>query len=132
MERRRQIRHAVYAVVAVDAAVISVAVLLSRSLTVTLVSGICLPVLLILNLLILRHKLRVTVKARPERLAAGRPRRFSVYACSALFLLGTTYGLLMVSHGQLPRATLALLLVPLSLGVYCLRAGYRARSRKPN
>jgi predicted MFS family arabinose efflux permease len=129
VERRQQIRRAVFAMVAVDAVVVLVVVLLSRLFTVMLLAALCLPALLIFNFLFLRYKLRVVGQAPTEERAAGHSHRFSVYACSAIFFAGTLYGVLMISQGELPRTALPLLLVPLSLAVYCLRRARRAGVR---
>jgi len=131
MERGQQIRRAVYGMVGIDAAVVLIVVLLSRLVTVTLLSAVCVPALLIFNFLFVRYKLRVVGQAPAEERAASHSQRFSVYACSAIFFVGTIYGLWMISLGQLPRTILPLLLVPLSLGVYCLRTGLRSEARKP-
>lgn len=132
MERRQQIQRAVYAMVAVDAAVILVAVLLSRLFTLTLLAAVCLPALLLFDFLFLRYKLRVVGQAPTEGRAAGHSHKFSVYACSAIFFVGTLYGVLMISQGELPRTILPLLLVPLALAIYCLRTVRRAGAGKSN
>ena len=48
-----------------------------------------------------------------------------MYACSAIFFVGTLYGVLMIAQGDLPRMVSPLLLVPLSLAVYCLKTARR-------
>jgi hypothetical protein len=132
MERRQQIQRAVYGMVAVDAAVILVVVLLSWLFTLMLLAAVSLPALLIFNFLFLRYKLRVVGQAPTEGRAAGHSHKFSVYACSAIFFVGTLYGVLMISQEELPWTILPLLLVPLSLAVYCLRTARAAGVRKSN
>jgi hypothetical protein len=132
MERRQQIRSTLYAMVVVDVAVVAAVVLLSRVFPIALLTVVFVPALLTFNFLFLRKRLKTTGQVSPEDRAAGRSHKFSVYACSAVFFLGTIYGLLMISQGQLPGTTLPVLLVPLSLAVYCLRTGLRAGSRRLN
>lgn len=132
MERRRQIRRAVYLMVAMDVVFLFIVILLSRLLDLRVLAAICFPTLLVSNFLFLRRKLRMVGQAPTKEGAVTRSHRFSVYACSAIFFVGTLYGVLMISQGELPRTILPLLLVPLSLAVYCLRTARRAGVRKSN
>lgn len=132
MGRHQQIQRAVFATVAVDVAVVLIVVLLSRSFNLMLLVAVCLPALLIFNFLFLRYKLRLVGQAPTEGRAAGRSHKFSLYACSAIFFVGTFCGVLMISQGELPRMILPLLLVPLSLAVLCLRTARRSGMRKSN
>ena len=128
-DRRQEIRHAMYVIAAADAAAGLVAVFLSRLFSVALISAVCLPMLLVFNVLFLRYKLRVADRALPAEATRGRPRGSYLYACSAIFFVGTIYGLLMTAEGELPRIALPLLLVPLTLAIYCLRTVLKAKSR---
>jgi hypothetical protein len=131
METRREILRAMYLMVALDFAFLLIIVLLSRSLDLIMLGAICLPTLLIFNFLFLRRKLRMTNRPDTERVEA-HSHKFSVYACSAVLFAGTVYGLITIVRGELPGAILPVLLVPLSLAVYCFRAGRSAGVRKLN
>ena len=130
MERRQKIRRAVFAVVAVDTAVLLVVVFLRHLFAVMWLAAVCLPAFLIFNFLFLRHKVRVVGQAPTGARATNHSRRFSVYVCSAIFFVGALYGVLMIAEGELPRSILPLLLVPRFLAVYCLRTARKARVRK--
>ena len=130
MDRHRYVQRAVYAMIAADVAFLLVAALFSRSIDLNVLSAICLPTLLISNFLFLRLKLKTAASPSKEERAAPGPSRFSLYACSAIFFLGTLYGALLISRGELPRLILPLLLVPLLFAVYCLRTARQTGARK--
>jgi len=133
MEKWRQNR-AVYTMVALDTVVVLLAVLavLINPRVLTLLASVCFPTLLVLNYLFLRRKLgRIGPPAAEER-STPYSGRFSIYACSAIFFAGTLYGLLMIMRGDLPRTVLPLLLVPLSVAIYCLRTARGAGTGRPN
>ncbi len=133
MERRQEIQRAVYVMVAADAAVLSLLLVavLYRPLDLMPFVAVCFTALLISNFLFLRNKLRKVGSPTTEEAGAQpRSRRFSVYACSAIFFIGTLRGALMISQGELPRAILPLLLVPLSIAVYCLKTALRTGARR--
>jgi len=132
MERRQQIQRAVYVMAALDVVVLFIVILLSRFSDLTVLAAICLPTLLIFNFLFLRRKLRTAVQDPKKEGAVTHSHMFSVYACSTIFFVGTLYGVLMILQGELPRTVLPLLLVPLSLAVYCLKTARRAGARKSN
>jgi hypothetical protein len=104
---------------------------LSRMLGSTLLLACGLPALLSFNYLFLRRKPKIPVmELRPEEPAPRQP-AFSLYACSAIFFVGTLIGLVRFAEGELPWELLPLLLVPLSLAIYLLRVARRAGVRKP-
>jgi hypothetical protein len=102
----------------------------SRLVSITLLSAACVPLLLIFNFLFIRNKLKAARQDSPEGHTANHANNLYVYACSVIFFLGTIYGSSMMLQGEMPRATLLLLLVPLSFAIYCLRAGLKSRARK--
>lgn len=85
--------------------------------------------LLIFNFLFLRRKLG---KKPSTEETVRHSSRFYVYACAGIFFIGMLYGVLMISQGELPRTILPLLLVPLSLAIYCLIVARRSRTHKPD
>ncbi len=127
MERRQEIQRTVFTAVAVDIAVILIFVVawLNKPHDLVVFATICFPTLFIFNFLFLRRKLKRVGPPAAEQGTRSSP-RFSVYACSAIFFVGTLYGVLMIAQGDLPRMVSPLLLVPLSLAVYCLKTARRA------
>ena len=132
MEKRRRIQGTVYVMVATDVVFVLIIVLLSRFLNIVALAMVCLPALLIFNFLFLRRKFKMVSQAPVGGGALPHSRAFSVYACSAIFFVGTLYGVLMILQGVLPRTILPLLLVPLSLAVYCFRTARRTGAPKSN
>jgi uncharacterized membrane protein YfcA len=130
MERRQELQGTVYLLVAVDAVLVLIAVLLSRFVSLTVLAPVGFAILLTLDYLFLRRSLKKVDPRTAEDSTRPRSRRFYGYACSAIFFIGTLYGVLMISEGELPRRILPLLLVPLMLAVYCLITARRAGARK--
>jgi hypothetical protein len=130
MSEQPEIRRALYSMTAIDVAALFVLVLVSRFVAVTLLSAVCVPFLLILNFLFIRNKLRAARQDSPGERMASHSNNFYVYACSVIFFLGTIYGLSMILQGEIPRAILPLLLIPLSFAIYCLRMGLKSRGRR--
>lgn len=133
MERRKEIQRAMYAMMTVDAALLFLlaAISLRRPSSFMVLAVIYLPTVLISNFFFLRRKLKVVGPPTAGEDAKARPNRFSLYGCSAIFFTGTLYGVLMISQGELPRTILPLLLLPLSLAVYCLRGALQSATRTP-
>jgi hypothetical protein len=133
LERSRQIERAPYKLVATDVALIALFIVVAstiKSSDVALVSPVCFMVLSFSNFLFLRRNLGTIGGTAAEEGAMSRSQRFSTYLCSIVFFVGTLYGVLMISQGNLPRAMLPVLLVPLSLAIYCLRTARRAGERR--
>jgi hypothetical protein len=132
IERHHRVQRALYTMLAADVVVVGAFTVaaLTRPNAVTVLAPGCFAVLLLSNFLFLRRKLRMVGQTQPKEGTVNHSNRFSLYACSAIFFVGTLYGLLMIWHGQLPRETLPLLLVPLSLAVYCLKIALKPRTRK--
>jgi hypothetical protein len=99
---------------------------------INLLAAICFPALLTINLLFLRRRLRRIGAPDEEEQAVARSGQFSTYACSAIFFAGTLGGLLMIMQGELPRTVLPLLLIPLSVAIYCLRIARGSGTRRPS
>lgn len=129
MEKRQEIQRALYIAVVADAALLILFVVLvsSRPSILTPAAVICFLILLISNLLFLRHKKRVSGPRISEETSASHSHDSFLYLGSAIFFVGTLYGVVMISRGELPRTTLPALLVPLSLAIYCLRTALRGR-----
>lgn len=128
MGRHKGIERAVYSMLAADVGVLAlfVVVVLTTSIDVRLLAAVGFPILLVYNFLFLQRKLRTTEPIVSPGGNVTRSSPFSIYACSAIFFLGTLYGLLMIGQGELPRAVLPLLIVPVSISVFCLRMARRA------
>jgi hypothetical protein len=133
MERHKEIQRAVYAMVAVNTALLFllVAVFLRASSHLMIVIAVCFPALVIFNFLFLRRKLRRIGPPAEEECGVAHSGRFSTYACSAIFFAGTLGGLRMITQGELPWTTLPFLVFPLSLAIYCLKVARRNSTRKP-
>jgi hypothetical protein len=133
VERRQEIQRTMYAMVAVDAAllILLLIVFLRSPSSLTILAAIYLPTVLIFNVLLLRRKLKMGGFSATKENTQIRPHAFSLYACSAIFFTGTVGGLLTISHGELPRTTLPGLLFPFLIAVYCLRLARRQAARTP-
>jgi len=131
MESHKNIRRAVYPLVAVDIAflLLFVAVGMSQQVNIVVLAAICLPVLLIFNFVFLRRRFK---SAGPSSAVDDTHRQggFSLYACSAIFAMGTLYGVLMIAQGDIPRTIFPVLLVPIFLAVYCLKLARKTGRRK--
>lgn len=55
--------------------------------------------------------------------------RFYLYACSGMFFCGFVYGLALIGNGELPRATILILIMPLVLGIYLFKLAWRPKKR---
>lgn len=135
MERSREIKRTLYKLIVTDVSLIALFIMIAstiRSSDVTVLAPVCFAVLLFSNFLFLRRNLRTIGGSAAEEGAMSRSQRFSTYVCSIVFFVGTLYGVLMIWQGDLPRAILPVLLVPLSLAIYCLRTARRAGERRSN
>lgn len=134
MDRRNQIRLAVYAMIAVDAVFLFLLILAvqNKPTYLPLAAAIYLLIVLISNSLFLRRKVRLAGRPSAEQGREGHTSGFSLYAASIIFFAGTVYGVFMFIHGDLPGKGLPILLVPFSLGVYILRTARRNRVQKPS
>ena len=134
MGRRKEIQRTLYAVVAADAVLVLLfaVISLNKPRVAVPLAPTCFLTLLASNFLFLRLKLKLIGPPDREEGTASRSGRFSLYACSAIFVIGTLYGVLMFSAGELPWTISPLLLVPLSLAIFCFRAARRARARRSN
>jgi len=130
MERRKRIKRTMYEMIAVDTALLFLllAVFFLRPSSIVILAAIYLPMVLIFNVLFLRRKMSSIGPVATEERAKPRPRRFSLFACSAIFFVGTLLGLMKILHGELPLTILPFLLVPLAVAVYCLKLALRSDS----
>ena len=129
MQRQQQVRRTVIAMMAGDAVFLFVVIFVGQFLDPRVLAAICVPTLLISNVLFLRRKLRAVGPVFPSDTPAPRAARFPAYACSAIFFLGTLLGVLLISQGALPWPVLPVLIVPFSLAVFFLRGARKAGSR---
>jgi hypothetical protein len=118
------------AMLAWDALFVVALAMLSRLLASTLLLACGLPVLLTPNYLLVRRRpgLRRPPVGQDEPGARHNP--FCLYVGSALFVGGALYGLALFCTGGLPWVLLPVLLAPLSLALYLLRAARRDGGRK--
>ena len=118
--------------VAVDVTVAGLFVVIVRSkpLNIMLLAFVCLATLFIFNVLFLRRAHRKIGPPAAEDSPKLRSRSFFVYVCAAIYFLGTLYGVLMISEGELPRTMWPLLLIPLSLAIFCLKTARRIGPQK--
>lgn len=78
------------------------------------------PLLLVLNIALIQHK----VLRKGQTNGGGvmdRRTRISTYVFSSIFFLGTAYGLLLLLGGEIPWTISPVLLIPLLLAIYALR-----------
>jgi Ca2+/Na+ antiporter len=110
----------------IDVALALLALLMILGWGVSLEVGgaLYLMTVVITNVILLRHD-RSRAAQPEEALQSGA--KTSLYICSAIFLLGFVYGLLMILSGELPRTTLPVVLFPLLLGIYLFRMAKRPR-----
>ncbi len=131
MEKRKIIQRTIYAMIAVDAAllVLFFTIFLWRPSSLLILAAVFLPAILIFNTLFLRRKMSSLGPASNNEGAKPRPRRFSLFACSVIFFVGTLGGLTQILHGELPLTILPFLVIPLSVAVFCLKVARRSDSK---
>jgi len=132
MDRRRKIRRAIFTMLAADVFLVLIfaAFTSEGSRYTSTVTVICFATLVGSNLLFLYRRLKALGPADPRDRAGSESDRFWAYAGSALFFIGSLYGVIMVSQGVLSWATLLALPIPLSVAVVFFRIGRNAASRK--
>lgn len=126
MEKHKIIRNTMFIVVAVDTSVIVTTIPLSHLIDLRWLAIIYIPVLLIFHVMLLRHRLSAIAYPSTGKDTALRFRKRSLSLGSFIYFAGTLYGLFMVLIGALPWVILPVLLVPLSVAIYCLRAASKA------
>jgi hypothetical protein len=133
MDRRQQIRVAAYEMIAADTVILFLLILLvhSKPAYLALAAAGYLLLVLISNFLFLRRKLRLAGPSNVKRSSEGHSGRFSLYAASVVFFLGTLYGGLMILHGDLPMVILPALIIPLVLAIYMLKTARKTGTHKP-
>lgn len=124
MNGRKQIRRSVYSIVLVDFVALCLVIVLIAAHPAYLAFAVVAYAVVMVggNFLFLRRKFKHAETPYPgiER-GKQRPRRFSLYATSAVFLAGALYGLVLFLNGDVPIKLLPILLIPLSLAIYILR-----------
>ena len=130
MDKHQQTKRIVYLMVAVDLLVVLGLVIVSRLLTSNLVLGCGLPTALAFNYVLLRRKRKIARSVPRPHEPTLRRNVFYLYAGSAIYIACPLFGLALFWVGDLPWKLLPLLLIPLSLGFYYLRAARRAGDRK--
>lgn len=103
----------------------------NRSRDLVLLSAVCFPTLLISNILFLQRRLKLGGPHREEGGTMPGKRKLNAYICSGVFFVGTLYGVLMIFQGELPWKIAPVLLVPLSLAIYCLKFARSGAGPKP-
>ena len=133
VERHETFRRVVYLMILADCAVLLIFVVVFLRIPSSLSTlMIIFPLILVSNFIFLRWKLRlIGLPATRSEGVSSRP-NVSLYGCSAIFFIGTFYGLLMILQGALPRIVLPLLLFPLWIAVYCLRVARRTSTSTSN
>lgn len=132
MDRRRKIQRTIFTMLAADVLLVLIfAAFTSKgSRYAPLLAAACFAALVGSNFVVLHRKLRAQGPADPKGRTERASGRFWAYAGSAVFFVGSFYGILMVSQGTLPWTTLLALPVPLSVAVVFFRIGRNATSKK--
>lgn len=133
MKRRQGDRRAVYAIAAANSIVVLIlaTLLLKKPEDARVLAPACFVTLLLANFLYLRVKMGTVDRSSIKESSMKLSHAFSSYALSIVFFVGTLYGAIMICQGQLPRAILPLLLVPLSVAILCLRTACRVPPSRP-
>ena len=127
MERRQKARRAVYAIAVSNsiAVFILAALLLKKPEDARVLAPAGFMTLLLANFFFLRRKMITVDRNSIKESSMNLPRALSSYALSIVFFVGTLYGVIMICQRELPFVTLPLLVVPLSMAIFCLRTARR-------
>jgi len=128
MDRERKVARAVYIMVAADAVLVFLLVLVIAPVPAYLerAGAIFLPTVLIANYLFLRHSLRQVGPPETRRRSTDWAQRFWLYVGSGIFLVGALCGLLTILSRDLPKSLLPALLIPLLIALYGLKMARKA------
>jgi hypothetical protein len=121
VEEQNKIRFEMFKLVALDVVLLLIFAASFLPTHLKLMATTYLPTVLIVNVVLLRRSRKTLGTPMVSAGTVTRSGRRSLYVCSGIFFAGTLYGLLTISQGELPRMVLPLLLIPLSLAVYCLK-----------
>lgn len=133
MGRTEEIRPIVHRIVVVDFILVclTAAVLVLRPRDALVIAPVCFVVLLLSNLAMLRSRHKVSESKSNEVMVARSP-KFSAYFLTIFFCVGTLYGALLISEGELPRTSALFLLVPFFLAIHCWRIARRDGRASPS
>ncbi|MGH9733787.1 MAG: hypothetical protein ACRD8A_04255 [Candidatus Acidiferrales bacterium] len=133
MGRSEQIRPVLYRIAGVDFVLVSLAaaVLVLKPRDALIVAPVCFVVLLLSNFDMLRGKRRIS-EPKSREVMVGRSPKFSAYFLTIFCFVGTLYGALLISEGELPRTFAVFLLVPFLLAIHCWRTARRGSRGNPS
>ena len=131
MEEQKRIRPTrVFLMIVFDIVLLAVFMAAFLPAHLKILAAAYLPLTLVINVAFLRSSRGKTAKAPAASGVNGaRSGKSSLYMCSGIFFIGTLYGLLTIIEGELQRTFLPLLLVPLSIAIYCWRMARRVAAQ---
>jgi len=129
----RNLRRRVYTIVFIDVIALVALALVALNYSARLVPLGVLSFLVLYgsNYFLLRRKVKAREPSDGESETVSRSNRAYLYLCSAIFSIGSVYGVLMVMRGELPWAVLVCLPVPLSIAIFTYRLARRTRESGP-
>ena len=105
-------------------ALVAVLMMLGWGVSVQALGPLYLMTVLITNLILLRRDRSRAAKSAEK---SQSKHKGYLYLTSAVYLAGFVYGSVMILTGEVPRATVPLLLIPLLMCVYSFRVARRPK-----
>ena len=128
MDRQRKVARTVYIMVAANAVLVLLFVLVIAPVPtyLDLAGAIFLPALLVANVLFLRHRLKQLGPPEAGPRSTGWTQRFWLYVGSGMFFASALGGLLAVLSGNLPKILLLVLPIYFVVALYILKMARKA------